>query len=446
VSTSSGEGTGKARTAAAYSIAELPIRGGPATAPTNARRTIVAFGAATAFLSFLDRAAISQAAPAISREFHLSPAQMGLVFSAFGITYALGEIPSGWFCDRFGARWLLTRVIALWSLFTAATAWTWNFPSLFLSRLLFGAGESGCFPGLASMFRTWLPPRERNLAEGIKAATARWGAAAAPPLIAALYTWFTWRQVFLVLGLAGILFGVLFFRWYRDDPRKHPSVNAAELALLPPPRSPASSHEAGTPWGKIVRSRSVWALGLQWFAHYYGFYFYITWLPVYLYKSRGLDLRQGAVAAGLPLFAAGLGSLFAGWALSALTTQLGSTAQARKLLGYLSYGGAAALLLFFTWIANPIFALAAMSLSSFAAEFSGPVSWTTAMDIGGDNVGAVSGFMNTLGQLGGSVAPAVTGLLLQLSGNAWNVAFYTSALIYAAGLVCWAMIDPVSPL
>lgn len=413
--------------------------------PTNTRRSIVVFGASIAFLSFLHRAAISQAAPAMTRELHLSPVQMGLVFSAFGFTYAAGEMPSGWLCDRFGARWLLTRVIALWSLFVAATAGAWDFPSLFASRLLFGAGESGCFPGLASMFRTWLPPRERNSAEGIKAACARWGAAIAPALITALYAWFTWRQVFVLMGAAGILLGIAFFRWYRDDPRTHPSVNAAELALLPA-RPRESSHATGAPWGKIVRSRSVWALGVQWFSHYYGFYFYITWLPLYLYRSRGLNVRDGAFAAGLPLFTAGLGSLFAGWALSALTARVRSTARARKLLGYISYGGAAALLLLFTWIANPVVALAAMSLSSFAAEFSGPVSWTTAMDIGGENVGAVSGFMNTLGQLGGSVAPAVTGFLLQLSGNAWNVAFYASSAIYAAGVICWLIIDPVSPL
>jgi ACS family hexuronate transporter-like MFS transporter len=105
----------------------------------------------------------------------------------------------------------------------------------------------------------------------------------------------------------------------------------------------------------------VWALGLQWFCHYYGFYFYITWLPIYLYQVRGLDLRHGSLAAGLPLFSAGLGSLFAGWALSALCRKLNSTARARKLMGYCAYGGAAGLLLLFTWISDPLLAMGAMS-------------------------------------------------------------------------------------
>jgi nitrate/nitrite transporter NarK len=146
------------------------------------------------------------------------------------------------------------------------------------------------------------------------------------------------------------------------------------------------------------------------------------------------------------LFSAGLGSLFAGWALSALTARLNSTARARRLLGYAAYGGAGALLLLFTWTANQALAMALMSLSSFAAEFSGPITWTTAMDIGGERVGTVSGFMNMLGHFGGSVAPAVTGLLLAVSGNAWNVAFYCSALIYGLGALCWTIIDPITPI
>jgi len=398
----------------------------------GARHRVVAFGASLAFLSFLDRAAISQAAPAISKELHLSTVQMGLVFSAFGITYAACEIPSGWLCDRFGARQLLTRVVVLWSIFTAATGLAWNFPSLVVTRLLFGVGESGCFPGLARVFRTWLPPKERNVAEGIKAASARFGAAFAPALMAALFVYLSWRKVFALFGAIGLVWGALFYRRYRDRPSE---------------RAPSTQpHWNAVFWKKLLASRSVWALGIQWFCHYYGFYFYITWLPIYLYQVRGLDIRHGSLAAGMPLFAAAFGSLFAGWALTSLTARMRSTAGARKALGYAAYGGAALLLALFTWIANPVLAVIAMSLSSFAAEFSAPISWTTAMDIGGERVGTVSGFMNMLGQFGGSVAPTVTGLLLAWTGNGWNIAFWASAVIYAAGAVCWLFIDPVTPL
>jgi ACS family glucarate transporter-like MFS transporter len=419
----------------------------PGAAPwpdRNFRRRVVIFGASLAFLSFLDRAAISQMAPAISRELHLSTVQMGLAFSAFGFTYSLCEIPSGWLCDRFGARWLLTRVVVMWSILTAATGLAWNFSSLMSIRLLFGAGESGCFPGLARVFKTWLKRDERNSAEGVKAAAARWGAAITPALIAGLYRFMNWRQVFMLFGFVGILWALLFFRWYRDRPVAGPGANERESGLRDFAGSIPGPHRMQ--WLTLLRSRSVWALGLQWFCHYYGFYFYITWLPLYLYQGRGLKLQQEAWAAGMPLFGAGLGSLFAGWALTALTRKIGSTARARKWLGYAAYGGAAVLLLLFTAIENSLLAIFVMSLSSFAAEFSGPVSWTTAMDIGGERVGTVSGFMNMLGHFGGSVAPALTGLLLSASGNAWTTVFFCSAFIYAAGALCWAFIDPVTPV
>src|SRR5262249_42105599 len=116
-------------------------------------------------------------------------------------------------------------------------------------------------------------------------------------------------------------------------------------------------------------------------------------------------------------------------------------ARARRVLSYVSYYGAALLLLVFTQVKDAPLAMAVLSLSSFAAELSGPASWTTAMDIGGEHVGNVLGFMNMLGHLGGSVAPAVTGALLSGTGNAWNLAFYGSALIYAAGGLCWTFID-----
>jgi MFS family permease len=363
------------------------------------------------------------------RDLGLTAADMGLVFSAFALPYALGEIPSGWLCDRFGVRTLLTRVVLLWSLFTCATGWAWNIASLVTARLLFGLGESGCFPGIASMFRGAFTPEQRNVAEGIKAASARWGAALTPVLIAALLAVLQWKHVFLFLGGLGVLWAALFSFWARGSIHVHPKT-----------------HDHRVRWRRFIESRRAWLLGVQWFCHYYGFYFYITWLPTYLQQVRGINLRKDAWFAAVPLITAGLGSLFGGWMLSQLARYLASTTAARRLQGYIAYGGAAILLLTCMLATNPVWALVTLSLSSFAAELSGPISWTAAMDIGEENTGAVSGFMNMLGHLGGSVAPSVTGFLLVVSHRAWDIAFMGSAAIYAIGGLCWWFIDPESPL
>jgi MFS transporter, ACS family, glucarate transporter len=148
---------------------------------------------------------------------------------------------------------------------------------------------------------------------------------------------------------------------------------------------------------------------------------------------------------GLPLLSAGCGCLAAGYLLPPLARRWG-VVYARKSFAYVAYGGAAIFLLLFTSIHDPNLAMVVMSLSSFVIELSAPVTWTTAMDLGGESVGLLTGMMNTLGQLGGSVAPTIIGYLLAASGNNWNIAFYASAALYVLGGLCWIVLDPVTRL
>jgi ACS family glucarate transporter-like MFS transporter len=394
----------------------------------DARRKVIAFSMALAFISYLDRACISQAAPMIARDLHFNTIQMGYIFSAFGIAYAALEIPSGWLIDRYGPRLVLTRVVMCWSLFTAATGIAWNFASMFTARLLFGAGEAGCFPGLAKAFRAWLPPEERARAEGWKACSARWGAGAAPLLVVSIYASLGWRFAFVLFGAIGFIWAAFFYFSFRNIPG-----HEGRVATRP------------APFAVFLRSRSAWALCVQWFCHFYGFYFYVTWLPTYLLQARGVALKHGAFLSGLPLISAGCGCLAAGYLLPPFSRRWG-VVYARKAFAFVAYGGAAIFLLLFTFIHDPNLAMIVMSLSSFVIELSAPVTWTTAMDLGGESVGLLTGMMNTLGQLGGSIAPTIIGYLLAASGNNWNIAFYASASLYVLGGLCWAALDPVTAL
>src|SRR5256714_1535931 len=244
---------------------------------TRKRYWVVALGFALAFITYIDRAAIGQAATSIAADLQLSSVQMGYVFSSFGLAYAVFEIPSGWLGDWIGPRKVLLRIVLWWSFFTAATGWAWNYPSLLVTRFLFGMGESGCFPNLAKCFSTWLPQHERLRAEGFKAASARWGGAVTPLVFVGLQQALGWRMVFQVFAAIGVVWAMVFYWWSRDDPRQRAGVNEAELQLVGA-GSPQKGHRQ-PPWGVFLRSRSAWLLWANWFCYSYGFYFYLTWLP-----------------------------------------------------------------------------------------------------------------------------------------------------------------------
>ena len=278
------------------------------TRPTRARYRVIAFAVALAVLAYIDRVAISQAAAPISRDLGLSKSQMGLIFGAFALAYALFEIPSGWMGDRIGPRAVLIRIVLAWSAFTALTGFAWNFRALWVTRFLFGAGEAGCFPNLTKAFSLWIPPSERARAQGIVWAFARWGGAFTPPLVVFAFHFMNWRAAFVSFGTLGLVWCFLFYRWFRDRPSDHPSVNAAELQLI---GTPDALH-VDVPWRKLMGHRSVWLLCIQYFCVSFGWYFYITWLPTYLQEFRGLDAAHAARLAVLPLLFGGFGSLVSG--------------------------------------------------------------------------------------------------------------------------------------
>ena len=217
------------------SIRPSPPNAAPSAAlrPTRTRYWLVVFAVALAIIQYIDKVCISQAAPFIEKDLHLSDDQMGWVFGAFTLAYALFEIPAGYLGDRFGPRRVLLRIVIWWSFCTAALGRMWSGGSLIVTQFLFGAGEAGAFPNLTKTFNRWLPLRERSRAQGIMWMSARLGGAFTPLLVYLCLQHVTWRTAFLLFGLPGVIWAILFFRWYRDDPRAHPRVNAAEAALMP---------------------------------------------------------------------------------------------------------------------------------------------------------------------------------------------------------------------
>jgi MFS family permease len=411
--------------------------------PTNARYVAVAFAMLLAIIQYLDRVCISQAAPAMRHDLGLSLVQMSWALSAFTWAYALFEIPGGWLGDRIGPRRVLMRIVLWWSFFTAATGWVWSATSLVTTRALFGAGEAGCFPNLTRIFTTWLPKQQRERVQGTLWLAARWSGAFTPLVVAYLLDLMTWRRAFEVFGAVGVLWAIAFYWWFRDDPRTHPSVNEAELALMPRPEETAVG--GNPPWDRILASRSVWLLCLQYACLSYGWYFYVTWLPTYLREARGTSVKFGALLASLPLLLGGIGCIVGAQIIPRIAKRTGII-MARRLVAVVGFVGASASIFGFVQISDPVRAMFLLGLAGFFNDFVMPAAWAGCMDIGGRYSGTVSGTMNMVGNIGGALSPLAIGYILTWTNQNWTLTFYVSAAIYLIGGLCWLFIDAHTPL
>jgi MFS family permease len=413
--------------------------------PSRARYTTIAFCIALAVITYIDRVCISQAAPAIRSDLGLSAIEMGWAFSVFGWAYALFEIPGGWLGDRMGARRVLMRIVIWWSFFTAATGWAWNTASLLVTRTLFGAGEAGAFPNMTRIFTTWLPASERERAQAILWLASRWGGALTPLLVAYTLQFMSWRRAFELFGALGVIWAIVFYRWYRDDPATHRSVNAAELRMLPPTAETATVTGA-LPWRLLVGNRAVWLICAQYACLAYGWWFYVTWLPTYLRDARGTGIRMGALLAGLPLLLGGIGCLISAALIPRIARATGSVALARRIIAIIGFVGASACIFIFTTVDDPIKAMFVLGMAGLFNDFVMPAAWAGCMDIGGRYAGTVSGAMNMFGSIAGALSPLVVGYLLAWTSQNWTLTFYVSSGIYSLGAICWLFLDAHTPL
>jgi ACS family glucarate transporter-like MFS transporter len=401
---------------------------------TRTRYTLLYFACALSVITYIDRVCIGSSAPSIRAELGLSAVQMGWIFSAFTFAYAVFEIPSGWLGDVLGPRKTLMRIVLWWSVFTSASGMAWNFPSLLMARFLFGAGEAGAYPNMSRSFSRWFPATERGGAHGAVFMSSRLGGAIAPPLVILIISAAGWRASFWIFGLLGIFWSVCWWRWFRDDPAAHPSVSAAELALI----------KAGTPATTRVRVhwRDLLDLNLlcicsMYFCIGYGLYFYLTWLPTYFKEARGFSTKEAAWLSGAVLLTEGVAAMTGGWLTDRLTARHGL--KVGRSIGAVAMPLSGLLILWAALTSHPIAAAVSIALAAGFADLCLSPSWAMCHDVGGESAGTVTGAMNTLGNLGGAISPLVVGYSVQIWGS-WSTPLVITACVYFIGgaltLVC----------
>ena len=398
---------------------------------SRARYGVVGFALTLAMMAYIQRVAISQAAGPISAELHLNKVQMGAIFGAFGLSYALFEIPMGTLGDKLGVRRVLTQIVLLWSALTALTGVAWNATSLWAIRFAFGAGEAGCFPNLTKMLSAWLPQGERVKAQALMWAFTRWGGAITPPLALLTITLVGWRYAFLVFGIMGGVWLAFFLRSFKDDPADHKAVNAEELKLLEGSRT--LTHDKSVSWFKLFRNPEVAVLAVQYFFFSFVWYFYVTWLPTYLIEAWRLTAAQAAGYAVMPLAFGGFGSLISGLLPLKLP---------RRWIAFGGFASTALMLFAITRVHSVGLAMIAMALASFASDLTMPISWNSCVEIGRRYTATVAATMNMFGNLAGFAAPVVSGIILQRTGGDWNGLIYVMVGAACISALSWLYLDP----
>ncbi|MBV9505550.1 MAG: MFS transporter [Acidobacteriia bacterium] len=408
--------------------------------PTRVRHIVLAMTVLVYAITYMDRTAIGSAVPSIQKEFGFSLVTTGWILASFRWAYALFQIPGGWLGDRIGPRRALTLIVTWWSAFTAFTALAWNATSMIAIRSVFGIGEAGAFPIATRSLSRWMLPSERGYAQGITHAGSRLGAALTPPLVVLLITTYGWRAPFVVFGALGLVWSVLWFVYYRDTPDEHHGVNPAELELIHSasggPRQPVG---AAVPWKRILTSSTLWAVCAMYFCYQYALAVYLDWFPTYLKDHRGFTLKQMGFYASLPLLAGVVGDLTGGWVSDVLLRRSGNVARSRRLVGMAGFLIAAAGIIPATLTGDPRTSVAFSCLAFGGLELTVGVSWAIPLDIAGDFAGSAAALMNSVGNIGAAISPALLAYLV--TGYGWNVPFLVASGLCVVGMLIYTRID-----
>ena len=389
-------------------------------------------------INYLDRSALSVAAPLIAKDLDLSPADLGFVFSSFFIGYAVFNFVGGWAADRFGAKRVYAWSMGAWSLFCALTAAASGLASLLVIRVVFGMGEGPLSATNNKVVHTWFPRREAASAVGIANCGTPLGGAIAGPVVGFVALAYGWQAAFVAAGLLGIAWLALWQATVTDSPARHPTITEDELRAIAAGRAAAEAAAPPQPLGFYLRQPTVLATALAFFGYNYVLFFFLTWFPSYLIQARHLSIKDMSLATVLPWVLGFLGLALSGILSDAIFRRTGRALEARKLVLVVCLGVAGVAVALAGLVDTTAAALALMSCAVFFLYLTGGTYWAIIQDtVPGARIGSVGGFIHALANGAGIIGPTVTGLLVQGTGA------FTSAFVLAGGIAALGVLAVV---
>lgn len=415
----------------------------------NIRWIVIAMIFVVSAVSYLDRTNISIAAQPLREEFGLTQVQLGTILTAFMLGYALLQPFAGRLADRFGGYKVIAGGIVWWSILTAVTAMVSStmagaFLVMIVVRALLGVGESVIYPASNRLVASWIPPRERGLANGLIFAGVGFGAGIAPPLVTFIMISYGWRASFWASALIGVVVLLVFLRLVRERPRDHSSVKTEELNFIASGIS-AGRNEAGgareklLTWKEILSNRHVGLLTVSYFCFGYTAFIFFTWFFTYLSSVRGLDLKSSGIYGMLPFIAMSIACALGGWVSDRISISRGKR-MGRCVPAAIGMFLAAVFVALATQVADARLAALVLALGSGALYISQSAFWTLSADFGRSSAGSVSGIMNFGCQIGGAAVAQITPIVAEHFG--WTSSFLVTSVASVIGAICWLLIDP----
>lgn len=361
-------------------------------------------------INYIDRQALSVAAPVIRRDLGLSNEQYGWIVSAFLLAYAIMQMVSGRLVDVIGTKKGFSLAVIWWSMANMLHAFGKGMLSLGIFRFLLGIGEAANYPAAMKTISEWFPQEERTKAVGILNMGPGLGAIIAPPLMAWLITDFGWKMAFVITGAIGF-FWLLLWRWIYYEPKKHPKISREELAII----TSGQEHEdqkSKRPWLSYFKHKEVWGLALSRFVSDGVFYFFIFWLPSWLADEKGFSLIEIGMFAWIPFLLSDIGSFAGGYTGSRLM-KLGFTLNAARK--WIIWIGAILVVpvLGCLFIESPYWAIALISFALFATQFKQASLFTLPIDLfGKEDAASVWGISGSAGSFGAMLFTPLIGWLV----------------------------------
>ncbi len=415
---------------------------------TNVRLTVFALGCGASWMLYLHRYVFALIKP----ELGLKADELAIMDSVFATCYTVFQFPSGVVADVFGAHVYLSAAIVIWSVALAmhATPMVWM---LTVARGLLGAAQSGAFAAISRISRTWFPLRVRTTVQGwMGVFSGRIGGLSANLIFATVMIgtlMLPWQTAVYVLAGSGVLYGILFFVLFRNDPRQHPWVNEAEAELIEAGESPGSRKRIPLKdMFKRMSPRSLANLGmlnLSALLSTMADNLYSNWIPFFLATVYHLEFKEMGIYSALPLLGGAVGGVVGGFLNDYLLRKLGNRRWARSIVGCGGKCGAAVMLLIaLLWYDNPYAFCGMLFIVKLFADTEVATRWGTVTDIGGQATASVFSFNNSIAAIGQIVAPLVFGFMAESFG--WYPVFITAACIYTAGGLSWLLINCTVPL